>query len=88
MSNVRVPEIKVTIFIEGNEVARFGFNRTGASPDKWEITAALDYADCKSAMRACLLACVAELQTGEWEAYTFVPESGSSEDDQLQLAWS
>jgi len=88
MSDVLVPEVKVTIHIEGEEVARFAFNRTQSNPQDWDITAALDYADSKQAMRACLLACVAELQSGNWEAYTFVPESGDQERDQLQLPWS
>jgi len=88
MPDVRVPDVKVTIYIEGEEVARFGFSRTSRSPEDWDIQAALAYADSRQAVRACLLACVSELAGSNWEAYTFVPENGGSTDDQLQLPWS
>jgi len=85
MSNVYVPEVSVKIAVAGEEVARFAFDRTDRNPQEWEITAAIDRADSKSAIRACLLACVAELQQGDWLPYSFVPESGGTEDDQPQL---
>lgn len=88
MSDVRVPEVQVSVTIEGQQVARFGFARTGRNPADWEVTGALDYADSKQAMRALFLACVVELDQGSWEAYTFVPEGDSQTDDQLQLPWS
>lgn len=85
MSNVRVPQVKVSVAVEGSEIARFEFNRTERSTQDWEITAALIDRDCKQAVRACLLASVSELSADGWEAYTFEPESGNSEDDQLEL---
>lgn len=88
MKDVLVPEVKVSVALDGEEVARFGFARTNRNPQEWDITAALDYADSKQAMRAILLACVAELQAGSWEPYTFVPEGDGTTDDQLQLPWS
>lgn len=88
MPDVLVPEFSIKVFVEGEEIARFGFHRTSRNPQDWEITAALNHADSKQAVRAGLLACVAELASGEWESYTFVPEGGSETDDQLQLPWS
>lgn len=88
MDNVRVPDVEVKIALAGQPVAWFQFHRTSANPQDWEATAALDYADSKQAMRACLLACLAELQSGRWEAYTLVAEGGGETDDQLQLPWS
>lgn len=88
MSNVSVPEVKVAIAIDGEEMATFNFARTDRNPQNWEVTAAINHRDAKSAIRACLLACVAELAEGVWESFTFEAESGSAEDDQLQLPWS
>jgi len=85
MGNVSVSEVKVVVAIDGEEMATFEFNRTDRNPQNWEVTAAINHRDAKSAMRACLLACVAELAEGIWEPYTFEAESDSSTDDQPQL---
>lgn len=85
MPNVHLSEVSVKVFIEGEEIARFAFDRTDRNPQEWEVTAALDSADSKSAVRACLLACVAEIQSGDWVPYTFVPEGGGETNDQPLL---
>lgn len=85
MSNVRVPQVKVSVAVEGTEIARFEFNRTERSTQDWEITAALSDADCRSAVRACLLAAVSELSAEGWTVATFEAEGGGREDDQLEL---
>lgn len=87
MADVRVPELSITVAVEGNEVAHFAFNRTDRHPQDWEVTAALRDPDTRTAVRACLLACVAELNLGQWEHYVIEVEGGSATNDQPQLPW-
>lgn len=88
MSDVRVPDVRVSVAIAGEEAARFAFFRTDLHPQDWEVTAALRDPDSRQAMRACLLACCAELNLGQWEHFVIEFEGGGETDDQLQLPWS
>lgn len=88
MSDVRVPDIRISVNVAGEEVARFSFYRTDQHPQDWEVTAALRDGDSKQAVRACLLACVSEIGLGSWEHFVIEPESGGATDDQVQLPWS
>jgi len=87
MSNVRVPDFKVGVVVEGEEVARFEFFETSRTPAAWEVQAAIISRDAREAVRSCLLACVAELRDGTWEAYTFEAESAGETNGQPQLPW-
>lgn len=85
MSNVSVPDVKVRVIIAGTPIATFEFHRVDKSPQDWEVTAALEHPDARSAVRACLLAAIAQLADTGWETYTFEAESGGEADDQLEL---
>lgn len=67
MSDARIPSVKVAVLVEGTQIAVFSFWRVQRSVDDWEITAALVDEQTKQAVRACLLACVAEVNNGFWE---------------------
>jgi len=87
MSDVRVSDIKVTLVAVGEPIACFEFHQTHRTPSAWEITGSIYSADAKQAVRACLLACLAELNEGSWEAYDIEAESGGATNDQPQLPW-
>lgn len=87
MSDVRVSDLKVCVVVGGSEVAHFEFHRTDRHPQDWEVTAALSDPDTRQAVRACLLACIAEIQLGTWEHYLIETEGGGSTNDQPQLPW-
>jgi len=87
MSNVQVPDVQVKVTVAGGDIARFDFSRVSLSPQEWDITAALNDVNSRQAVRACLLAAVAELSADGWEAYSFDVEGAGSTDDQPQLPW-
>lgn len=87
MKDVHVPDIKITMAVAGELVFHMDFRNTHRAPAAWEITGAIYDRDTKSAVRACLLACLAELSADVWEDYTFEAESGSPEDVQPLLPW-
>ncbi len=88
MKDVRVPDLQVTVVTAGDELADFRFYKTDRHPQDWEVAAALRHPDSKQAVRSCLLACLAELDLGQWEPYVIEVESGGSDNDQPQLPWS
>lgn len=88
MAHVSVPEVFIAVKVDGDEVARFAFNRTVSNPQEWDISAALNHPDARSAVRSILLTCVAELTEGSWEPYSFVSEGGNETNDQPQLPFS
>lgn len=85
MRNVQVPDVKISVVVAGVEVARFTFHRVDLSPQDWEVTAAIHSEDARTAIRACLLAAVAELAGNNWEIADIAFESGGEADDQLEL---
>jgi len=87
MSNVSVPDIKISVVVGGCEVARFNFHKVSLHPQDWEIVAALRDLDTKQAVRSCLLAAIAELSADGWESYSFDAEGGGETNDQPQLPW-
>lgn len=88
MANVQLPAVKISVFVDGEEMARCTFYQTHRSPQAWDIEAAISDRDAKPAVRASLLAFLAELEAGTWELADIVFESGGETDDQLQLPWS
>jgi len=87
MSHVSVSDIKVCVIVGGREAAQFDFYRVDLSPQNWEIIAAIIDVDSRKAIRACLLACIAELSADGWEAYTFEAQGAGETNDQPQLPW-
>lgn len=87
MSDVHVPDITVTMAVAGEVVFHIDFRQTHRAPSAWEITGAIYDRETKQAVRACLLACLAELQSDVWEAYTFEAEGGGETNDQPLLPW-
>lgn len=85
MSHVQVPDVSISVVIAGTEIARFTFHRVDLAPQNWESTAAIYHPDAKSAIRACLLSAIAELQSVGWETYPYPIESGDTSDDQPPL---
>lgn len=88
MDNVRVPDIKVKVSVEDQDICVIEFRQTHRAPAAWEITGAIYSADAREAVRSCFLACLAELNSGSWESYTFEAEGGNPQDDQPQLPWN
>lgn len=86
MSNVRIPDVKVSVVIGGSEICRVEFWNVERSPDNWEITGSLIDGEAREAVRACLLASAAELTRAGWEVYTFAPD-GEESTDETQLSF-
>lgn len=79
-----LPDVKVAVSIAGGAVAVFSFWKVAYAPQNWEITAALIDEGTRAAVRACLLACIAEIQTGRWEPVSGIPaEFGGEGAEQL-----
>ena len=87
MSDVHVPDIQVKVLVEGEPLCVIDFRQTHRAATAWEITGAIYNADAKQAVRSCLLACLAELQSDAWESYTFEAEGGGETNDQPLLPW-
>jgi len=92
-NNDAVPDVKVAVSVAGDAVAIFSFWRVALSPQNWDIVAALVDESTRTAVRACLLACVAEIGSSGWEAIPSIHEgAGSLGDDegspQTELPWS
>lgn len=92
-TNDSVPDVKVAVIVAGDSIAIFSFWRVALSPQNWDVVGALVDESTKSAVRACLLACIAELGSSGWESVPDVREgAGSSRDDEgsstLELPWS
>lgn len=87
MSDVVVSDLKVTVVVAGEKIAQFEFFKTHLAPPAWEITAAIYSGDARTAVRACLLACVAELASDSWESFDFNAEGGSEQANQLIMPW-
>jgi len=85
MNDVRVPDIQVKVSVGGEPIGIIEFRQTHRAPAAWEITGAIYNADAKQAIRSCLLACLAELQSDAWEVVDFAAEGGGETNDQLQL---
>jgi len=87
MSNVYVPQVKISVTVEGVEVARVCFDKVDRAPAEWEVSAAIVDPDARTAVRACLLAAVSEISSEGWTSYSFIPEGGGETNDQPQLPW-
>jgi len=87
MSDVSVSDVEIRIVVKGGEVARFTFNRTDRHPQDWDVTASIYSLDTRTAVRACLLAAVAQCNSEGWTPYTFEAEGGSETNDQPHLPW-
>lgn len=85
MSDVSTPDVEVKVVVAGHPIFHIAYRRVDLSPNDWEATAAIYEPDARQAVRACLLAALASLQSGSWEVVTFAPESGGETDDQLPL---
>jgi len=85
MSNVQVPDVKVSVLVAGGEVAIFSFWKVALSPQEWELTAAILDESTRRAVRSILLQCASELTNEGWSdlssLYQESVEDGNGESD-------
>lgn len=82
--HAKVPDVKVAVSISGDSVAIFSFWKVEFSPQEWEVGVALADEATRKAVRACLLACVAELSANGWTYLPGLFETSSGERDEPQ----
>lgn len=83
----QVPDVKVAVSVAGDTVAIISFWKVAFNPQEWDVTAAIIDRDSREAIRACLLAAVAEFTASGWQDILDLPESGGEDGDQSIFPW-